>query len=264
MHPRRENSYQQRDDYSAVRQNSSDSSASSSQVVKRSKSHSRLQIDPQSASPDTTHDAARNLPPPSPLSLLAYANSPVATSFSDQDVPPSPLLPHPHAPKAISPNSSTRPAIYRNTISAQSLNPGHRQLLDTLAIAAAAGYKQGPLQGRSTIHGRTSYDLLTASGPVPIEFGLNRQQSPQPQLEPHQHEVIPSPDEFPQPPTNVIPRFVQRSQSGPSLPATPNSVHDAATVAASQARPNFSPGVGHQRPRSRSFSDIISAIETPR
>lgn len=162
-------------------------------------------------------------------SLLAYASpSPSLTEFP---MPPKTLhiLPHPHAPPTPS-SGGLLPAIYRD--------PGSQcqyvsALANTLAETAVIGQQE--VKG-NTIHGRTSFDLLSATGPVPIHFALGRPINP----------TAPSPTVD-----------STREQHPSDLLSGTNSQVDPSP---SRSRTEGSDTDGNRR----SFSDIISAIETPR
>jgi hypothetical protein len=233
----------------------------------RTKSHSHLQVNTAPIKMDSSK-FLRQPASSSPLdseSLLAYTRDPAPFPPSNNGFVRTPILPHPHAPKAPPRHIVLQPAIHRSPLgAAQSpiyhVSPSHKALLDALSMAATVGHTQGPLQGKATIHGRTSHDLLSSPGPVPIEFALNDQRG---QGKPPED----SPGvEFVAAPTDVVsaPKFSKSSSSssGPSI-----HVSDAADATRDlelilRPRPNAS--VEKPRPRSRSFSGIITAFETPR
>lgn len=183
-------------------------------------------------------------------SLLAYNDGP--TPIVDEfPVPPSNvILPHPHAPKPVPSSMVVAPAIQRSQsiasrhYSAPAPSMAPRTLVDTLARAAAFAAQDqynggGPTRARNTIRGHTSFDLLSASGPVPIHFALGDQ---------------PAPSNPSMPPETPTSRTIAPSPVTPS----PRDFHpsQAATDAESIRK--------EMTARSHSFSGILSAIETPR
>jgi len=203
------------------------------QQPRRMESYSRGRDDGTTA---TSSEHITNDTHSSDRSLLPYAAP--SPFLEDFPMPPKTLriLPHPHAPPAPT-SGGLRPAIYRDPGS-QYHNvsiPSGKTLTDTLAEAAVVG-KQQIKDGSNTIHGQTSFDLLSATGPVPIRFALGRPTCP----------TTPSPttdSTQERDPSNSLSRFNSPGNLSPARPWTEES--DTA------------------RDR-RSFSGIISAIETPR
>lgn len=158
-------------------------------------------------------------------------------SLAEFPMPPkTQLLPHPHAPAAPT-TGITQPAIHRspNAGPYPAPNPNTTTLSNTLARAAVPGYQNGP--GR-TIHGRTSMDLLSAKGPVPIHFALGTQGS------------FTTSTPIPRPATAV------ETPIQDYLPTTPSPI-----LAPS---PQNLEVKNEGNPDRRSYTDIIAAIETPR
>lgn len=170
--------------------------------------------------------------------MLAYASS--TLSLNDFPVPPNGIniLPHPHAPSAPT-SGTTRPAIHRLSEANYHLSqPSAKALSNTLMRAAVAGRQQG--RG-STIHGRTSSDLLSANGPVPIHFALGEQLPVVVSSFQHMDPI----DE---------PEWEGHSQREPESESPNHSLLQPSIPGSSVPPPGDR----------RSFTDIISAFETPR
>lgn len=202
----------------------------------RARSHSRVRDDSLGttrirAASDSTYNSRLSSDGP----LLPYDMP--TPSLAEFPMPPkSQILPHPHAPPPPT-TGAMPPAIHRspNPSSYSAPNPNTNVLSNTLARAAVPGYQNS--HGR-TIHGRTSMDLLSAKGPVPIHFALGTQGS-----------FTASPP---------IPRLGTAAET----PIQDNSpVTPSPTLAPSPHNLEVK-NVDH--PDRRSYTDIIAAIETPR
>lgn len=202
----------------------------------RTRSHSRVRDDSLGIkSVRVASDSTFNSRLSSDGPLLPYDQP--TPSLAEFPMPPKiQILPHPHAPPAPT-TGAMQPAIHRspNTGRYPAPNPNTNMLSNTLARAAVPGYQNGP--GR-TIHGRTSMDLLSAKGPVPIHFALGTQGS-----------FTTSPP-IPRPATTVETPIQSNSPvtPSPSLAPSPQNLEVKSE--------------GH--PDRRSYTDIIAAIETPR
>ena len=203
------------------------------QQPRRTRSHSRARDDETTANSNSSSEYTTNNTHSPDISLLAYASP--SLSLADFPMPPKALhiQPHPHAPPALS-SGGLLPAIYRRPQS-QHYNASAtdtKTLTNTLAEAAVVGQQKGK---SNTIHGRTSFDLLSATGPVPIHFALGG----------------------PMAATTLSPTINPPQERNPSNSVSGcNSPGDA---------PSSSPFTEGDTCRNRrSFSDIVSAIETPR
>lgn len=197
--------------------------------LQHQRSHSRIRDD--SAVTHSSHplEPLPAIPFPPERSLLAYDMP--TPSLAEFPMPPSVrILPHPHAP--IAPTTGTvRPAILRTADSTQYIVPtsGTKTLANTLARAADAGHQRA---AGGTIHGKTSMDLLSAMGPVPIQFALGSPASPTS--------------------SSSAPNFVE--------PPVPEDLTSGTLLTCTRG---YEVNTNDQGDR-RSFSGIISAIETPR
>lgn len=196
--------------------------------IRRSRSYSRIRND---STPDELGSPVSVSEPQSPLeeSLLAYDMP--SPSLKDFPMPPrSRTLPHPHAPPPLTSNA-VRPAIFRGSDTAQRAapRPNGSSYFDQTSPMAGSGYSD--INGR-TIHGRTSTDLLSARGPVPIHFASGTP-------------GIPSPTSMSRP--QVASPELREAHTGVDSPRQLAAPVDEAS-----------------NPDRRSYSDIIAAIETPR
>jgi hypothetical protein len=203
------------------------------QQPRRTRSHSRPRDDETTATANSS-EYITNDSYSSDRSLLAYASP--SLSLADFPMPPKTIhvLPHPHAPPAPT-SGGLLPAIYRHPESHYytAPAPSTKTLSNTLAEAAVAGQQKGK---GNTIHGRTSFDLLSATGPVPIHFALGG----------------------PMVPTTSSPTINSSQEQRPS-----DSLSGVISLVDPLPSRSFTGESDTSRNR-RSFSDIVSAIETPR
>ena len=219
-------------------------------IMKTSASSSEVSVNLNGLKITTRDPNHRSLGVEEP-SLLAYANSPLKTSMGDLvfPIPPSRTV-YPLPPKFPAENPPTLPTIYPPTTDQGGnleAGSGHHALLETLAMVASSERVQGPHSSVGTIHGRITQDLLSSKGPVPIKFDLNP-----PRALPVRQSSVP-------PVISDTSHFSAHLSPSSSLPPGSSPPYDQPL-----ARTNFSPAVQTTRPRSRSFSAIINAIETPR
>lgn len=202
--------------------------------LRRTRSHSRVREDASATSLKISSDSGSLAQESLEGPLLPYD---VATpSLADFPMPPrTQILPHPHAPPA--PATGMRPAIHRSLDPTyyKEPNPDSKMLPNTMAKIAVAGYPGGP--GR-TIHGRTSTDLLSATGPVPIHFALGTPANPPPS----------TPGPRSRTATDPVVQNISPLTTSPGPAPSPQNLEVQ------------SEGPGDRR----SYTDIIAAIETPR
>lgn len=229
--------------------------------LQRSSSHGRLQDEEDRDGANSKYSPQSSYTDfySSEGSMLAYASTPSLNDFPVPPATPTPgsILPHPHAPAAPS-SGSLPPAIHRLSESTyySVSHPSTKTLSNTLAQAAVVGRHQG--RSGSTIHGRTSFDLLSAKGPVPIHFALGQHQpvttNPTPSIPPANHDSV---DDH----TTVPEVDIMENQSEVVITSTKSSPPLQSPSNMEATGFGLAPPVPRDR---RSFTDIINAIETPR
>ena len=177
------------------------------------------------------------IPEPHPALVTPTAAGPLVSPSGR----PLTFLPHPNAPKPVTLVSApSQPSIHALHLQDPQNRPANRpspSLYNALAGAVAHARAVPPVGGIrrvATIHGRTEYDLLTAMGPVRIDFVLDREgRGPPPRAQPYPHGNTPL---MPRTPMNLS------SSPGtmPSLPGTPSS----AVFAAERSIPESGVGLG--------------------
>ncbi|KAF8317454.1 hypothetical protein DL93DRAFT_572588 [Clavulina sp. PMI_390] len=215
-------------------------------------------------------DSASNSSSDGPL--LAYdLASPTSRDFPmpPNSRPPSPrqFFPHPNAPPPPSPTTgSMLPAIHRPLANVANMEPStssHRHLSMTLARTTNANQDR-------TFHGQMTSDLLSAKGPVPIQFALGAFSTPpapsQSQRYPNSNgpNVIANPN--PGPNTRMVepPAPAPIRNLNPSTPSTAKgSPMDEGSTMAPRSQTLDAPSTTKDNNR-RSYTDIIAAIDTPR